>query len=111
MSEVAVPPTDRRTTGWRCLQRRFARRTRLPHPAFVPPCHRCLREPDLDRVLEGIYGKEARKRDAAAESGAQSDVAGIATPLFFDPWAELQPPTFPIDALPPVLRAFAEDRA
>jgi hypothetical protein len=30
---------------------------------------------------------------------------------FFDPWAELQPPTFPIDALPPVLRAFAEDRA
>jgi hypothetical protein len=31
--------------------------------------------------------------------------------LFFDPWAELEPPTFPIDALPPVLRAFAEDRS
>src|SRR5262249_5396550 len=30
---------------------------------------------------------------------------------FFDPWAELQTPPFPIDALPPVLRAFAEDRA
>lgn len=30
---------------------------------------------------------------------------------FFDPWAELRPPAFPIDALPPVLKAFAEDRA
>jgi hypothetical protein len=30
---------------------------------------------------------------------------------FFDPWAELEPPMFPIDALPPVLRAFSEDRA
>jgi hypothetical protein len=69
------------------------------------------RRTDLDRVLDDIYGKEARKRDAAAESGAQSDSANIAPPPLFDPWAELQPPTFPIDALPPVLRAFAEDRA
>ena len=69
------------------------------------------RHNDLDRVLEDIYGKEARKRDAAAESGAQSGGAGIAPPPLFDPWAELQPPSFPIDALPPVLRAFAEDRA
>jgi Protein of unknown function (DUF3987) len=30
---------------------------------------------------------------------------------FYDPWSELHPPDFPIDALPPVLRAFAEDRA
>jgi hypothetical protein len=30
---------------------------------------------------------------------------------FFDPWAELEPPTFPIDALPPVLRTFSEDRS
>jgi hypothetical protein len=30
---------------------------------------------------------------------------------FFDPWAELQPPSFPIETLPPVLRAFVEDRA
>ncbi len=69
------------------------------------------RRADLDRVLEDIYGKEARKRDAAAESGAQSGGAGIAPPPLFDPWAELQPPSFPIGALPPVLRAFAEDRA
>jgi hypothetical protein len=31
--------------------------------------------------------------------------------IFFDPWAELEPPPFPIDALPPVLRTFSEDRA
>ena len=69
------------------------------------------RRADLHRVLEDIYGKEARKRDAEAEFAGQSDFGGNASPSFFDPWAELQPPTFPIDALPPVLRAFAEDRA
>jgi hypothetical protein len=29
----------------------------------------------------------------------------------FDPWANLQPPAFPIDAIPAVLRAFVERRA
>ena len=36
---------------------------------------------------------------------------GDAVAAFFDPWAEPKPPSFPIDALPAVLRAFAEDRA
>jgi hypothetical protein len=44
------------------------------------------------------------------QPGRPQPAAGAAG-LFFDPWAELEPPAFPIDALPPVLRAFSEDRA
>jgi hypothetical protein len=46
---------------------------------------------------------EARKaRESPAEQPKET---------FFNPWADMQPVRFPLDALPDVLRAYAEDRS
>ena len=55
----------------------------------------------------------SHRRDVSPPDSDPHDTqAQAAEPeTFFDPWAELAPPRFPTDALPPVLRAFSEDRA
>jgi hypothetical protein len=58
-------------------------------------------------------------KQARADRAADQPQAGPETPAgeaerptaLFNPWDALQPPEFPIDALPDVIRAFVEDRA
>ncbi len=51
----------------------------------------------------GDAGGKQQRRGSGADDGEP--------PVLFDPWANLQPPAFPIDAIPTVLRAFVESRA
>jgi hypothetical protein len=55
--------------------------------------------------------ERAKRNGKGTDTGDKAQDAGPRATTFFDPWAELQPPDFPIDILPPVLRDFAEDRA
>jgi hypothetical protein len=61
-------------------------------------------------MMAKAAGWQRPRTDPEPEPAATGETAADPA-AFFDPWAELQPPSFPIDALPTVLRAFAEDRA
>ena len=68
---------------------------------------------DLKTALRELAKRFDIKTQQKHQEQQQAATGGAPVPddVFFDPWAELVPPPFPIDTLPPVLRSFAEDRA
>ena len=74
------------------------------------PAPRCHRADELQDRRRPVI---SHRRDVSPPDSDPHDTqAQAAEPeTFFDPWAELAPPGFATDALPPVLRAFSEDRA
>src|SRR5690242_16460991 len=81
------------------------------HGQFIPADLSGTRGPLHHRVK---FARRITANDQDAAVKAVNPTWHISRPEnqeTFDPWVEPQPPPFPIDALPPVLRAFAEDRA
>ncbi len=74
-------------------------------PIETPPCD----GHPVDVKAEGNSGTTSGR--AGQDEASESATSGTTEGLLFDPWNALQPPPFPIEALPPILRAFAEDRA